>query len=55
MSNFEIVKFWKKLHVSDSEWAQEINGAIRFSAGQILVTSDLRGGYWHSQVARVFI
>ena len=34
-SNFEIFKFWKKLHVSDAEWAQESNGDISFYVGQI--------------------
>ena len=29
------VKFWKKLHVSDAEWAQESNGAISFYVGQL--------------------
>ena len=32
------VKFWnfaKKLYVSDAEWAQESNGAISVSVGQI--------------------
>ena len=30
-----MLKFWEKLHVSDAEWAQESNGAISVSVGQI--------------------
>ena len=33
--NFECCNFWKKLDVSDAECAQESNGAISFSVGQI--------------------
>ena len=35
MSNFEIFKFWIKLHVFGAEWAQEANDAVSFYVGQI--------------------